>query len=81
MPKSPSMPLPHNRPDYEATVDDLVRLGFLPKEIAEDAAKRNIVAPVLGAVLEQLSNGGACRAMDTAAITHACWPLCIGSLI
>ena len=36
----------------------MVKLGFLPKELADDATNRNIVAPVLGAVLEQLSNGG-----------------------
>lgn len=52
--------------DYEATVDDLVKLGFLPKELADDATNRNIVAPVLGAVLEQLSNGGALTCV------HAC---------
>jgi hypothetical protein len=42
-------------------VDDLVRLGFLPKELADDETNRNIVAPILGAVLEQLSNGGEFR--------------------
>jgi hypothetical protein len=45
-------------------VVDLVRLGFIPEEIARDEAKRNIVAPVLGEVLEQLSAGGGAKAVN-----------------
>lgn len=50
--------------DYNATVVDLCRLGFIPPEIAADEAKRNIVAPVLGQVLEQLSAGGGAKAVN-----------------
>ena len=38
-------------------------LGFIPEEIGRDPVKRGIVAPVLGSVLEQLSNGGGAKAV------------------
>jgi hypothetical protein len=41
--------------DYEATLVDLVELGFVSPDLVKDPAKRNIVAPLLGSVLEQLS--------------------------
>jgi predicted unusual protein kinase regulating ubiquinone biosynthesis (AarF/ABC1/UbiB family) len=44
--------------DYEATLGDLITLGFIPPEIGADPAKAALVAPLLGTVLEQLSNGG-----------------------
>ncbi|GAB5031515.1 Hypothetical protein NocV09_00600680 [Nannochloropsis oceanica] len=50
--------------DWEATVCDLVRLGFIPQEIADDKKKLGIVAPILGSVLEQLSNGGGAKAVN-----------------
>ncbi len=50
--------------DWEATVVDLVRLGFIPQEIADDKKKLGIVAPILGSVLEQLSNGGGAKAVN-----------------
>ena len=57
----PSFP-PSLRP--QATVCDLVRLGFIPQEIADDKKKLGIVAPILGSVLEQLSNGGGAKAVN-----------------
>ncbi|CAN0085410.1 unnamed protein product, partial [Discosporangium mesarthrocarpum] len=49
--------------DYEATLNDLIVLGFIPKEIGEDPEKAAIVAPLLGTVLEQLSNGGGAKSV------------------
>jgi len=49
--------------DYEATLNDLIILGFIPKEVGEDPAKAAIVAPLLGHVLEQLVGGGGVKAM------------------
>jgi hypothetical protein len=40
--------------DYNATLVDLVRLGFIPPEVAENEAKRNIVAPILGQVRRRI---------------------------
>lgn len=50
--------------DWEATVADLVTLGFIPQDVVDDKAKLNIVAPILGSVLEQLSNGGGAKAVN-----------------
>lgn len=36
--------------DYDATLDDLIVLEFIPKEISEDDEKRKIVAPMLAQV-------------------------------
>uniref|UniRef100_A0A7S2V6P2 Protein kinase domain-containing protein n=1 Tax=Fibrocapsa japonica TaxID=94617 RepID=A0A7S2V6P2_9STRA len=52
-----------NGKEYEETLGDLVTLGFIPKEIQDDPEKRNIVAPLLANVLEQLSNGGGAKAV------------------
>jgi predicted unusual protein kinase regulating ubiquinone biosynthesis (AarF/ABC1/UbiB family) len=49
--------------DYEATLGDLITLGFIPPEIGADPAKAALVAPLLGTVLEQLSNGGGANAI------------------
>lgn len=44
---------------YNETLDDLVRLGFVPKELGEDPEKRAIVGPVLAETLETIySTGG-----------------------
>uniref|UniRef100_A0A061R4U8 Protein kinase domain-containing protein n=1 Tax=Tetraselmis sp. GSL018 TaxID=582737 RepID=A0A061R4U8_9CHLO len=44
---------------YNKTLDDLVRLGFVPEELGADPEKRAIVAPVLAETLETLySTGG-----------------------
>ena len=44
--------------DYEATLDGLVILGFVPDAIVSDPVKRKKVAPLLASVFEQISNGG-----------------------
>mmetsp|Transcript_376 Transcript_376/g.2929 ORF Transcript_376/g.2929 Transcript_376/m.2929 type:complete len:673 (+) Transcript_376:268-2286(+) len=44
--------------EYSNTLGDLVKLGFIPEEVQSDPEKREIVAPLLGSVLEQLSQGG-----------------------
>lgn len=44
--------------EYSNTLGDLVKLGFIPEEVQSDPEKRDIVAPLLGSVLEQLSQGG-----------------------
>jgi aarF domain-containing kinase len=49
--------------DYEATLEDLIALGFINKDIGEDPKKRGIVAPLLAQILEQLSNGGGAKAL------------------
>ena len=44
---------------YDRTLDDLVKLGFVPAELGNDPEKRAIVAPVLAETLETLySTGG-----------------------
>ncbi|CAM9495053.1 unnamed protein product [Pylaiella littoralis] len=54
--------------DYEATLNDLIVLGFIPKEIGEDPEKAGIVAPLLATVLEQLSNGGGAKAVTVESV-------------
>ncbi|CAM9540171.1 unnamed protein product [Chrysoparadoxa australica] len=49
--------------DYEATLYDLITLGFIPEEIGADPEKAGIVAPLLATVLEQLSNGGGAKSV------------------
>ncbi|CBN74481.1 protein kinase:ABC1 family [Ectocarpus siliculosus] len=49
--------------DYEATLYDLIVLGFIPEEIGQDPEKAGIVAPLLATVLEQLSNGGGAKSV------------------
>eukprot|EP00873_Tetraselmis_striata_P035626 jgi/Tetstr1/455890/TSEL_042679.t1 len=45
--------------EYDNTLDDLVRLGFVPAELGNDPEKRAIVAPVLAKTLETIySTGG-----------------------
>lgn len=45
--------------EYDNTLDDLVRLGFVPAELGNDPEKRAIVAPVLARTLETIySTGG-----------------------
>ena len=41
--------------EYSETLGDLVKLGFIPPELEADPVKKAIVAPAIGAVLEQLS--------------------------
>jgi len=47
-----------NAGEYDGTLDNLITLGFIPPEVGADPAKRNIVVPLLGSVLGQLSEGG-----------------------
>jgi hypothetical protein len=47
----------------QATLNDLIILGFIPKEIGEDPRKAALVAPLIGTVLEQLSGGGGAKAI------------------
>ena len=49
--------------EYDKTLDDLVNLGFIPKELAQDEKNKNIVVPVLAEMLETLygSGGGATK--------------------
>jgi len=44
--------------NYDATVEDLVNLGFVPSELSTDPAKRAIVAPAIASTLEILYGGG-----------------------
>ena len=46
--------------DYDATLEDLIVLGFIPRDVASENKKKEIVAPILAQVLEQLSGGGTC---------------------
>ncbi|CAM9428889.1 unnamed protein product, partial [Phaeothamnion confervicola] len=50
--------------DYEATLGDLITLGFIPREIGDDPEKARVVAPLLATVLEQLSNGGGAKSVN-----------------
>ena len=50
--------------DYAATLEDLVVLGFIPRIIQDDPSKRNIVAPLLANILEQLSAGGGANSVN-----------------
>jgi aarF domain-containing kinase len=54
--------------DYDATLDDLIVLGFIPETITEDAERRAIVAPLLGQVLGQLSAGGGAKSLNIDAV-------------
>ena len=52
--------------DYDKTLGDLVNLGFVPKELANDPVNRAIVVPVLAETLETLygSGGGITKKTD-----------------
>ncbi|CAB1118295.1 unnamed protein product [Ectocarpus sp. CCAP 1310/34] len=54
--------------DYEATLYDLIVLGFIPEEIGQDPEKAGIVAPLLATVLEQLSNGGGAKSVTVESV-------------
>jgi aarF domain-containing kinase len=54
--------------NYEATVDGLVILGFVPDEVVNDPEKRKVVAPLLASVFKQISNGGGAFAINIGAI-------------
>ncbi|KAG5187551.1 protein kinase:ABC1 family [Tribonema minus] len=54
--------------DYDATLTDLITLGFIPREIGDDPAKAALVAPLLGRVLEQLSGGGGAKAITVESV-------------
>jgi hypothetical protein len=45
--------------DYDKTLQDLVNLGFVPPELANDPVNRAIVVPVLAETLETLYGWGA----------------------
>jgi predicted unusual protein kinase regulating ubiquinone biosynthesis (AarF/ABC1/UbiB family) len=44
--------------DYDKTLQDLVNLGFVPPELANDPASRAVVVPVLAETLETLYGSG-----------------------
>ena len=52
--------------DYDKTLTDLVNLGFVPPELAEDPRNRDVVVPVLAETLETLygSGGSAAKKLD-----------------
>ena len=52
--------------DYEKTLTDLVNLGFVPPELANDPRNRDVVVPVLAETLETLygSGGSAAKKLD-----------------
>jgi predicted unusual protein kinase regulating ubiquinone biosynthesis (AarF/ABC1/UbiB family) len=52
--------------DYEKTLTDLVNLGFVPPELANDPVNRNVVVPALAETLETLygSGGSAAKKLD-----------------
>ena len=52
--------------DYDKTLTDLVNLGFVPPELADDPANRDVVVPVLAETLETLygSGGSAAKKLD-----------------
>jgi len=55
--------------DYDATLTDLIGLGFIPPEMDEDPQKRAIVAPLLGQVLGELQKGGGAGAINIEQVT------------
>ncbi len=55
--------------DYDATLEDLIVLGFIPEDVASEDKKKQIVAPILAQVLEQLSDGGSY--LITHMLTHS----------
>lgn len=52
--------------DYDKTLTDLVNLGFVPPELANDPKNRDVVVPVLAETLETLygSGGSAAKKLD-----------------
>lgn len=63
--------------EYDNTLDDLVRLGFVPAELGNDPEKRAIVAPVLAKTLETIySTGGGMN--KKVSLCHSC-PLIVGA--
>jgi aarF domain-containing kinase len=54
--------------DYEATLNDLIVLEFVPKQIGEDKEKAALVVPLLAKVLEQLSEGGGAATITIEAV-------------
>ena len=52
--------------DYDKTLTDLVNLGFVPPELADDPQNRDVVVPVLAETLETLygSGGSAAKKLD-----------------
>ena len=57
--------------DYDATLDGLAVLGFVPDEIVNDPVKRKIVAPLLAGVFKQISNGGGAFTINIGEITNS----------
>ena len=57
--------------DYDATLDGLVILGFVPDEIVNDPIKRKIVAPLLANVFKQISNGGGAFSINVMEISKS----------
>ena len=50
--------------DFDATLTDLVRLGFIPQDVDADPERRAIVAPLLGSVLSELQKGGGAQRIN-----------------
>lgn len=44
--------------EYDKTLNDLVNLGFVPRELADDPVSRSVVVPVLAETLETLYGSG-----------------------
>ena len=55
--------------DFQSTLDGLAEMGFIPYEVVNDPAKRAIVAPLVGAVFEQIAAGGGAFNIDLEEIT------------
>mmetsp|Transcript_4781 Transcript_4781/g.19157 ORF Transcript_4781/g.19157 Transcript_4781/m.19157 type:complete len:536 (-) Transcript_4781:802-2409(-) len=49
---------------FGKTLEDLIALGFLDKELSENEENRKIVAPIIAEVLSQVSKGGGTAAFD-----------------
>jgi aarF domain-containing kinase len=47
--------------DYDATLGDLITLGFIDPRVGTDPEKAKLVVPLLAKVMEQLSEGGGAK--------------------